>query len=56
MATRKISYRDAVNEALVQEMERDPAVMAELAQSRLRRKIGHDRVVTVRGLGYRLSV
>lgn len=27
MATRKISYREAVNEALVQEMERDPSVI-----------------------------
>ncbi|HEY5855435.1 MAG TPA: alpha-ketoacid dehydrogenase subunit beta [Aldersonia sp.] len=27
MATRKISYRDAINEALAQEMERDPSVI-----------------------------
>jgi pyruvate dehydrogenase E1 component beta subunit len=27
MATRKISYREAINEALSQEMERDPSVI-----------------------------
>ena len=27
MATRKLSYREAINEALSQEMQRDPSVM-----------------------------
>jgi DNA-binding response OmpR family regulator len=51
---RVISQADLIEHLYPQEEERDPNTI-EVYVARLRRKLGHGAIKTLRGLGYRLG-